>query len=165
MSAVRFLVTINGEPNPSESSAARGRLDIMAMSRTASMPLAVNWSLQDADARIGAVTPPSTPVAGKRPTGVPRESASAWASYDLPAGLRIGGGITYRDFIYFDQLNTQRLPSYVLGDAMLGYRRGVLDLQLNVRNITNREWFRNGMNSGALPGEPRTILLTARLAR
>ena len=160
-----FLVTINGEPQPVGEQRTDGvELDLMG-NVTSRLRMAVNWATQDATLISVPVTPPAAPVDGKRPTGVPRHSASAWASYDLPAGLRIGGGITYRDFIYFDQLNTQRLPSYVLGDAMLGYRLGAIDLQLNVRNITDREWFRNGMNSGALPGEPRTFLLMARVAR
>ena len=160
-----FLVTINGEPQPIGEQRTDGvELDVMG-NVTNRLHLAMNWSMQDATLVSVPVTPPAAPVNGKRPTGVPRHSASAWAAYDLPAGLRIGAGITYRDFIYFDQLNTQRLPSYLLGDAMLGYRLGLVDLQLNVRNITDREWFRNGMNSGAMPGEPRTVLLTARMAR
>jgi outer membrane receptor protein involved in Fe transport len=104
----------------------------------------------------------ATPKMGKKATGVPRHSASLWSAWELTNAMRVGGGATYRGSIFFDQLNTQTIPSYVTFDALFGYRWSHLDLQLNVRNLTNREYFRNGVNGGAFPGEPRNVSFTAR---
>lgn len=158
-----FLVTINGEQQPVGAQRTEGfEFDFMGRP-TAHLQLAANYALQDAELLSVPVAPGTPSVEGNTPTGVPRHSASVWSAYELPFAMRIGAGLTYRDSIFFDQLNTQVIPSYVTADALLGVRLSKVDLQLNVRNLTDREYFRNGVNGGALPGEPRSITLTARL--
>jgi iron complex outermembrane receptor protein len=157
-----FLVTINGEPQPVGEQRTDGiELDIMGRP-TNRLQLAANYALQDAELVDVPVAANATPVNGKKATGVPRHSASLWSAYELTSAFRVGAGATYRHSIFFDQLNTQTIPSYLTVDGLLGYHWSHLDLQLNVRNITNREYFRNGVNVGAFPGEPRNVTLTAR---
>ena len=98
---------------------------------------------------------------------MPRNSASLWTTYELqdPAwrGWGAGAGLNYRASVFLDQSNTQVLPAYTLVDAMLFYRQRTYEFQLNITNLADTKWYRNGVNTAGLPGDPRAVFATLRL--
>jgi iron complex outermembrane receptor protein len=78
-------------------------------------------------------------------------------------GLGYGAGVTYKGASYADSLNLYRTPSYVVIDGQLFYETKFWDVNLSLRNLTDRRYYTNATFSGALPGEERSAFLTARL--
>ncbi|HET7731307.1 MAG TPA: TonB-dependent receptor, partial [Usitatibacter sp.] len=105
------------------------------------------------------------PVQGKRPTLTPKRSAMLWAAKEVAPKLRAGAGITYVDDRYANPGNTVTLAAYATVDAMVQYRVGPLELQLNLNNLADRRYTVSGHGSSPnlnLPGAPRNAQLTAR---
>jgi catecholate siderophore receptor len=105
------------------------------------------------------------PVQGKRPTLTPVRSATAWLTKSLAAAWRAGLGATYVGDRFANPGNTVTLPAYTTLDAMAQYRRGALEVQLNVGNLLDRRYIVAGHGSNAnlnLPGAPRNVQVTAR---
>ncbi|WP_234266267.1 TonB-dependent siderophore receptor [Hydrogenophaga sp. NFH-34] len=108
---------------------------------------------------------------GKRPITVARTTASLWGDYRLGqgplAGLTVGAGMRFVGAAYADPANTQKIPSYLLADAMLRYELGMLDpamrgmsIALNVTNLADKVYFTcNGVNFCNY-GQGRTFLAT-----
>lgn len=105
--------------------------------------------------------PDNPSLEGNIPVGVPRNAASLWTSYEIQSGLLkglgVGGGLTFRDSSFQDQQNNKVIPGYTTLDLALFYRRDDFEAQLNFVNITDEKYFRNGVNSGVLPGEPFSV--------
>lgn len=105
------------------------------------------------------------PIQGKRPTLTPKHSANLWVTKALGSGWRAGAGVNYVDDRFANPGNTVRLPGYVTADAMVGYKVGKVDLQLNVNNLFDKKYILSGHGSAPnlnLPGAPRNAQLTAR---
>ena len=51
----------------------------------------------------------------------------------------------------------------VTSEIAVFYRQPHYELQVNVTNVTNATWYRNGVNTGAFPGEPRAAFATLRV--
>lgn len=80
---------------------------------------------------------------GTVPTNTPRDFASVWTDYtfrDGPlAGFGFGGGVRYVGSSFADNLNTARVPSFVLGDLALHYEWGNnWRAALNIVNVTDK---------------------------
>ena len=163
-----FLQTINGVPTPIGEQSTRGfELDVTAQPTRGWFWLA-NYARQAATyttLKTGAGL--DDPNVGKTVVGVPRNSASLWTTYELqdPAwrGWGAGAGLNYRASVFLDQSNTQVLPAYTLVDAMLFYRQRTYEFQLNITNLADTKWYRNGVNTAGLPGDPRAVFATLRL--
>lgn len=82
---------------------------------------------------------------GKRLVQVPAQFGSLWVKYTVPRGtwkgFGIGGGARYTGYNYADTPNTFRVPSYVLGDAVLDYTWNHYRFALNISNILNQDAF------------------------
>jgi iron complex outermembrane recepter protein len=107
---------------------------------------------------------PSNPAAaGKSPVGVPRYIFNLWTAYDLKSvglkGLAIGGGLTYRDSMFADLLNTKGLPSFITFDTVLTYAAQRWDLSLGLRNLTDETYFVAANGAGGFVGEPRSVFV------
>jgi iron complex outermembrane recepter protein len=105
---------------------------------------------------------PSSPTStGKIPIGVPEHLANIWTSYTFPVrgedGLRVGGGVDYRDRMFANTLNTNRVPGYVIGDIELAYLHKTWTATVGIRNIANSTYFVAANGAGALVGDPRTV--------
>jgi catecholate siderophore receptor len=103
---------------------------------------------------------------GKRLTLTPKYSTSLWASYRLPAGFTLGGGVRATDDVFVNAANTIKSPGYHLADAMVEYAvNSHLTLRLNVSNLTNETYVRNVNNNGGRynPGNPRAAVLTSKV--
>jgi len=101
-------------------------------------------------------------------TYTPKHAFTAWTSYDLPWGLRIGGGARFSDKLARGTDGAIGTPAYTesywVFDAMLGYRVSKnVDLRLNVYNVGDEKYVASINKSGYryTPGTPRSASLTA----
>jgi iron complex outermembrane receptor protein len=110
---------------------------------------------------------PSKPAAiGKRPVGIPEHIFNLWTSYDIKVsnfkGLTIAGGVTNRDRMYGDVLNTNSIPSYTTLDTVFSYARPTWNASLGFRNLTDTRYFIAANGGGGLVGEPRSFFIALR---
>ena len=92
---------------------------------------------------------------------VPEKQASAWLSYKPTGnleGFKSGFGVRYSGESY-DGTDTYRTPSYTLTDFMIGYAVDQWDFALNVRNLTDKNYYATCLGRGdCFPGEERSIV-------
>lgn len=50
-----------------------------------------------------------------------------------------------------------------IGDLVFFYHRDWYEAQLNISNIGDTTYYRNGVNSGALPGDPLAVKGTIKI--
>lgn len=102
---------------------------------------------------------------GNTVRGIPKNSASLWATYQFSGslqGFKLGGGAVYRDKTYGDAGNSFKIDSYTLFNAYAAYSTALdakrkLNLQVGVRNLTDKEYNIAGPNSLSIGvGAPRT---------
>ena len=128
-----------------------------------------DWYLEANVSLLDTETPNGVPF-----DSIPDEQVSAWVQYqpvDGPlAGFRAGAGIRYAGDSVSNGLSSTGVPvrivtdSYTLGDLLLGYATEVWDITLNIRNITDKDYFGTCLARGdCFPGEGRTIV--GRVAR
>jgi catecholate siderophore receptor len=103
-------------------------------------------------------------------TYTPKHTFTLWTSYDLPFGLKIGGGARYNDKLKRGTDGAIGTPAYTedywVFDAMAAYQvNPKFDLRLNVYNIGDKEYVANINKSGYryTPGAPRSASLTANI--
>mgnify|MGYP003471332819 FL=1 len=100
---------------------------------------------------------------GKRLVQVPAQFSSLWAKYTVPdgkwKGFGIGGGARYTGYNYADTPNAFRVPSYVVGDAVIDHTWNHYRFALNINNILNHNTF-GCFNEGLTCnfGERRTVV-------
>ncbi|GGD51330.1 TonB-dependent siderophore receptor [Lacimicrobium alkaliphilum] len=92
----------------------------------------------------------------------PDSNASLWINWEPEAfaGFRMGAGIRHvGESLSENAAVRYETPGYTLGDLMLAYRlTEKLDLQLNVRNITDKEYLTSCLARGdCFPGVRRTL--------
>ncbi len=153
-----FIVTIGTDRLPVGAQKTKGyEIDLNA-EPIKGWKLLANYANYDATLTN---LPNDRTLEGNRSTGVPKDSASLWTTYEIQSGalkgFGMGGGLTYRNSIYLDQQNTREIPGYTTLDLVAFYRRDNFEAQLNFNNVTDVAYFRNGSNTGALPGEPFNI--------
>ncbi|MEO6092549.1 MAG: TonB-dependent receptor [Novosphingobium sp.] len=107
-------------------------------------------------------------IFGKEPQASPRHAASFWATWDLSGALEgfgLGAGVVYKGRSFADSQNAIRTPGYTIGNAAAYWRGKNIEAALNVKNLTNENYFSTPTFTGSLPGDPRTVLftLTARI--
>jgi catecholate siderophore receptor len=101
----------------------------------------------------------------------PKITFSSWATYKLPLGVTLGGGVRYVDTVARSSnavvtSNLLTTESYWVADALLSYDLNKsVSLQLNVNNLFDKEYAASLNNGGSryIPGQPRNALLTANL--
>ncbi|AMJ87065.1 TonB-dependent siderophore receptor [Alteromonas stellipolaris] len=92
----------------------------------------------------------------------PDSNASLWVNWqpDAYEGFRLGGGIRYvGQSVSENGTIRYETPSYTLADLMMAYQLSdQLDLQLNVRNLTDKEYLTSCLFRGdCFPGLRRTV--------
>ena len=101
-------------------------------------------------------------------TYTPKQSFTLWTSYQLPMGLKIGGGARFSDKLLRGTDGAIGTPafteSYWVFDAMASYAiNRNIDLRLNVYNLADERYVASINKSGYRynPGTPRSASLTA----
>lgn len=100
----------------------------------------------------------------------PKHSFTAWTSYTLPSGIKVGGGLRYVDALLRGTDGAIGTPAkteaYTVVDMMASYpiSRNI-DIQLNLYNLANTEYVAAINKSGYryTPGVPRSGSLTLNL--
>lgn len=106
-------------------------------------------------------------IEGKRPTITPTHSANLFVTRSFGERFGIGAGANYVGKRYANPGNTVELPSYFTADAMAWTQLGNIRLQANVTNIFDREHIVSAHGTSPnlnMPGAPRALLLSARVA-
>jgi len=101
-------------------------------------------------------------------TYTPKQSFNLWTSYQLPMGVKIGGGARFNDKLLRGTDGAVGTPkyteSYWVFDAVASYAiNRNIDLRLNVYNISDERYVASINKSGYryTPGTPRSASLTA----
>jgi catecholate siderophore receptor len=93
----------------------------------------------------------------------PRNSGSLWATYQLPFGLNLGGGVRYTDHVFVNAANTIVVPAYEVVDALAEYAvTPRMTVRVNLYNLTDKEYAQSVNNNGNRynPGPPRSAMVT-----
>jgi len=124
------------------------------------------WNLTVAYAFTDAVVTEDSDIpAGTRTQNAPRNTVSAWTTYEVRRGRAKGLGFGFGGRHYTDQsgdlFDTFSLPGYGILDASAFYRRGRFHWQINANNLTSARYFTGSYNDLYVnPGEPRNIRTT-----
>ncbi|MGJ7608713.1 TonB-dependent siderophore receptor [Variovorax sp. LT1R20] len=102
---------------------------------------------------------------GKRISGVPKHTASAWVTHRFSiggvSGFSVGGGLRYLGPSY-DGTDNNRVPSVTLVDAMLAWDGGPWRVALNASNLTDKVQITTCIARGdCFYGQRRTLTATA----
>ena len=123
------------------------------------LQLSAGYALQESEVRRASSAP-----AGRKTPLVPRHSFSLWSKYQLSKPFAAGLGVLARSRSYASINNAVVLPGYARLDGALYYKlMDGLEAQLNVENITNRDYFPTAHSDNNIaPGAPRTARLSLR---
>ncbi|MES2684999.1 MAG: TonB-dependent siderophore receptor [Pseudomonadota bacterium] len=100
---------------------------------------------------------------GNQLANTPENAASLFSTYRFGGGIEVGGGAYYIDERFVNTANITKVDSYVRVDALAAYRQPRYELQINLQNVLDEEYFEGiiGSEGGrATPGIGRTAILT-----
>ena len=101
---------------------------------------------------------------GNHPQGAPDFLANLWTTYSFQVaglpGFRVGAGVNHQDKSYSDITNVNSIPAYTIVNALVGYGTPVWGIDLNLHNLTDRQYFVAANGAGAFVGEPRSAFVT-----
>lgn len=100
---------------------------------------------------------------GTRPSLTPRHSGSIWTTYQLTPKFRFGGGLNARSSQQPNRNPGYYAPKFVTGDLMAEYTPlpDQLSFKLNVTNVSDKLYADALYPGHYIPGEGRTVQLTA----
>lgn len=139
--------------------------------RTKGIELGVNGKVTKAWSIMGGyalqkgeikATQSATALEGATLAQLPKHSFSLWNRYDFSPIWGVGLGVFSRSDMYASTDNTVRLPGYARLDGAIFYKINKnLRAQLNVENLTNRDYYVNAhSNNNITPGSPRAVRIT-----
>jgi catecholate siderophore receptor len=102
-------------------------------------------------------------TAGKTPANTPRNMLTLWTTYAFTPHWEIGGGPIYTSSRYAANNNFVKVGGYTRWDAMAAYHAKKYDVQFNVLNLTDKNYYDALIPSDggrAVPGNGRTFLAT-----
>ncbi|MFM0192238.1 TonB-dependent siderophore receptor [Paraburkholderia strydomiana] len=100
---------------------------------------------------------------GKTPANTPRNMLTLWTTYAFTPHWEIGGGPIYTSSRYAANNNFVKVGGYMRWDAMAAYHAKKYDVQFNVLNLTDKNYYDALIPSDggrAVPGNGRTFLAT-----
>lgn len=100
---------------------------------------------------------------GNQLANTPENAASLFSTYRLNGGIELGGGAYYIDERFVSTANTTKVDGYVRVDALAAWRQPRYEVQLNLQNVLDEDYFEGiiGSEGGrATPGIGRTAILT-----
>ena len=103
------------------------------------------------------------PVQGNRIGNVAARSGSIWTTYTMERGFTFGGGLFVLGDWFTSNDNLVRIDGYARLDAMAGYRFGHYEVQLNLRNLLDEDYYETAhSNNNIMPAAGRNGLVTVR---
>lgn len=105
----------------------------------------------------------STIKAGNETNQTPRHTFSLWNRYDVNDRYGVALGFVSRSRMFAQDDNTVKLPGYGRVDAAAFFNASKsLQLQLNIENLLNRDYYVNAHNNNNItPGSPISARLSA----
>jgi iron complex outermembrane receptor protein len=113
------------------------------------------------------ITKDNTFAVGNPLKNVPRHTARVWGTYRWRLGeghVGVGAGLTHSSDMPGDLANSFTVPGWTVYDAALFYELEKVRIQLNVTNLTDKEYIHRAAfsrNQGVIPGEPLRAILSA----
>jgi outer membrane receptor protein involved in Fe transport len=107
-----------------------------------------------------------------RSINAPRHSGSLWVAVEPKGagvkGLRFGAGLVHASVRRINPSQASvsgfDLPTFARYDAMIGYGRARVSIQLNIKNLTSARYYEtDGIFGSVFPAAPRTAQLGLRL--
>jgi catecholate siderophore receptor len=97
---------------------------------------------------------------GKRLAQTPRNSFSAWSTYQTPWRLSLGGGLRYVGKRYNNTSNVRFVDGYWTADAMVGLQvTEQVDIRVNISNLTDAYYFDRVGGGHVIPGPALTVMM------
>jgi catecholate siderophore receptor len=93
----------------------------------------------------------------KIPVNTPNYTASMWATYRINDRWKVGGGLEKVGLRYANTTNTNALPAYSRVDAMVEYKFDPYAVQLNVKNLANKDYYEGVYAGHVVPGTKRSV--------
>ncbi|MFL6630691.1 MAG: TonB-dependent receptor [Massilia sp.] len=111
------------------------------------------------------LTSAGTPFEGNTAALTPRRTFNAWIKHRLDGRFWVAAGGRAESARYASPDDLTTLPGYGVLQLGAGYDSGKVDVTVTVRNVLNRAYFvsaHSGANDYNMPGETRTVLVSAR---
>ncbi|QAZ39467.1 TonB-dependent siderophore receptor [Methylibium sp. Pch-M] len=178
-----YRVNSNDPTVPDQQLDGKSRVDGVALGAagqiTPQWSVSANYTYLDSEVLSGAsdfcVANPTAlncdaalAMTGNPLTNTPEHAFSLWTTYQFVPSLTVGYGVLYQGSWYLNNAlpPLYKAPSYWVQNAMVAYQvNRSLDLQLNVKNLTDRTYYTRIRNNGwATPGDGRAVTLTASYA-
>ena len=109
----------------------------------------------------GTVAEINVDLSGNRPAFVPEHLLNLWATKQFSRTVWLGAGMRYTGGQFTSTDNAFKIDPTLTFDAALSYIRGPGRLQLNLKNLTNREYETRGFGSASvIPANPVSLRAT-----
>jgi catecholate siderophore receptor len=95
----------------------------------------------------------------KIPVNTPKYTASLWTTYRINERWKVGGGLEKVGLRYANTTNTNALPAYSRVDAMVEYKFDPYAVQLNIKNLANKDYYEGVYAGHVVPGTQRSVQL------
>jgi catecholate siderophore receptor len=93
----------------------------------------------------------------KIPINTPNYTASIWTTYRINNRWKVGGGLEKVGLRYANTTNTNALPAYSRVDAMVEYKFDPYAVQLNIKNLANKDYYEGVYAGHVVPGTKRSV--------
>jgi catecholate siderophore receptor len=111
------------------------------------------------------VTAAGTPFQGNTAALTPRHSLNLWIKHKLDNRYYVAAGGRAESARYASPDDLTVLPGYAVINLGAGYEAAKFDVAITLRNLLNRKYYvaaHSGANDYNMPGEPRSLLVSAR---
>lgn len=161
VSLAYYEIDISNLPNPNSLPADAAQQQ--GISKLKGWEAEAKLELGDFFIQAAASTSDSKDPDGYHLSAQPDSHASIWTTWrpsQYLRGLKAGLGIRHvGESISENSVLQYKTPNYTLGDLMVGYEWDKVDLQLNVRNLTDEEYLTSCLTRGdCFPGVRRTAV-------
>lgn len=110
-------------------------------------------------------TSAGTPFQGNTAALTPRHSLNLWIKHRFGHGYYVAAGGRAESARYASADNLTVLPGYGVIHLGAGYEEQKYDVSVTLKNLLNRKYYvagHSGANDYNMPGEPRSLLVSAR---
>lgn len=151
--------------NPDNTYTANGNIRVRGARLGLSGQITRRWQVFGGytylDAHIVKAIAPGT--LGMVPSNTPKNTATAWTTYEFAPHWQVGGGAVYMSSRYLNNTDLVSVPGYVRWDATLAYRQMHYEVRLNLFNLAGAHYYENLIQSDggrAVPGTGRTAMIS-----
>lgn len=97
---------------------------------------------------------------GNELANTPKNTFSLWSTYQPFTHWEVGGGLVYSSDRFVNNTNAVKLDGYTRYDATLAYRQTAYDVRLNLKNLTDEDYFNVASAGRATPAAGRSAQIS-----